>query len=92
MSYIARARNVTQEVEGYLRLRRQVENYCQIPLLDFDEAASTQFEQLRSAKLRVGTMDLKIASIALAQSAILLSRNSIDFERIPGLMLEDWTL
>lgn len=36
------------------------------------------------------TMDLKIASIAIATSATLLSRNTRDFERIPNLHVEDW--
>jgi tRNA(fMet)-specific endonuclease VapC len=35
-------------------------------------------------------MDLKIASIALASDATLLTRNATDFRRIPGLRVEDW--
>ncbi len=38
----------------------------------------------------LGTMDLKIASITLANNAILLSRNLCDLERIPDLRVEDW--
>ena len=48
------------------------------------------FEQLSKDRLRVGTADLKIASIALAQNATLLSRNLRDFQRIPNLNVEDW--
>ena len=36
-------------------------------------------------------MDLKIASIAIANNAILVSRNLSDFERIPDLTVNDWT-
>jgi tRNA(fMet)-specific endonuclease VapC len=36
-------------------------------------------------------MDLKIAAIVLANSAVLLSRNLRDFHKVPGLRAEDWT-
>jgi tRNA(fMet)-specific endonuclease VapC len=38
----------------------------------------------------IGTMDLKIASIALAHSATLLSANLRDFRQVPNLSVEDW--
>jgi tRNA(fMet)-specific endonuclease VapC len=37
-------------------------------------------------------MDLKIASIALANDATLLTRNTKDFEKVHALRIEDWTL
>ena len=37
-------------------------------------------------------MDLKIAAIALAYDAIVLTRNLKDFSRVPGLRVEDWTV
>jgi tRNA(fMet)-specific endonuclease VapC len=36
-------------------------------------------------------MDLKIAAIALANQATLISRNVNDFRRVPGLDVQDWT-
>jgi predicted nucleic acid-binding protein len=38
----------------------------------------------------IGTLDLKIASIALEHAAMLLSANARDFEQVPGLRVEDW--
>lgn len=35
-------------------------------------------------------MDLRIASIVLANGATLLSRNLRDFDRVPGLRVENW--
>ena len=35
-------------------------------------------------------MDLKIAAIVIANEASLLSRNLMDFSKIPGLKVEDW--
>jgi len=45
---------------------------------------------LRSEGVRIGSMDLKIACITLVRDATLLSRNAIDFNRVPGLHFENW--
>jgi tRNA(fMet)-specific endonuclease VapC len=92
LAYAARARTTERQVEAYRRLRRHVERFRTIPLLDFDEQAAVEFERLRAARIRIGTMDLKIAAIALAHDATLLSRNLVDFRKVPGLQVEDWTL
>lgn len=91
LAYLARARSLTHQVEAYTRLRRLLENYHWIPLLDFDSAASIEFQRLKQSRLRVGTMDLRIAAIALALGATLVTRNQTDFEQVPGLIAEDWT-
>ena len=62
------------------------------PIVSFDQAAEDQFQILRAKKLRIGTRDQKIAAIALANHAILATRNKSDFGQIPGLILEDWTV
>ena len=90
MAYIARAKSMAQQLEAYQRLRRHLENYRQVPVLDFDELAAEEFQRLRRAKIRVGTMDLRIAAIVLSHGATLLSRNIVDFGKVPGLKVEDW--
>lgn len=91
LAYVARARSLPQQVEAYRRLRRHLDNYRLIPVLDFDERAAAELARLQKKRVRIGTMDLKIAAIALAQGAILLSRNLGDFAQVPGLEVEDWT-
>lgn len=59
-------------------------------LLPFDEDAAKIFNQLRKQRIRISSTDLKIASIALICEAKLLSRNLIDFEKVPGLIVENW--
>jgi tRNA(fMet)-specific endonuclease VapC len=56
----------------------------------FDHVSARQFHDLKAARIRIGTMDLKIASIALAHSATLLSANLRDFRQVPNLSVEDW--
>ena len=59
-------------------------------VLPFDHVSARQFHDLKAARIRIGTMDLKIASIALAHSANLLSANLRDFRQVPNLSVEDW--
>lgn len=40
---------------------------------------------------KLGTMDLKIASITITKDATLLTRNLSDFKQIQGLKVEDWS-
>lgn len=91
LSYAAKAETVEKQVEAYKQLKRQLTNYCTIPILEFDEQAAEEFQRLKKLHPRLGTMDLKIASVALANQAVLLTRNSSDFGRITSLSIEDWT-
>ena len=77
---------------AYRELKRQLRNYCEVAVVDFDERAIAEFERLKKARIRIGTMDLKIAAIALANNATLLTRNAVDFGKVPGLQVEDWSL
>lgn len=90
LAYQAKARTLTKQVEAYRHLKRHLEIYRNIPVLEFDQAAAEQFASLQKLRLRVGTMDLKIAAIALTRQAVLLTRNLKDFSRVPALKVEDW--
>jgi tRNA(fMet)-specific endonuclease VapC len=61
-------------------------------VIGYDNSATAKFAELRRARVRIGSMDLKLASIVLVHSGILVSRNLRDFRRVPGLRVEDWTL
>jgi tRNA(fMet)-specific endonuclease VapC len=65
--------------------------FNEIPVLDYTDSVAAQFEDLRRSKLRVGSMDLKIASITLSHDGLLLSSNLRDFSQVPELRVEDWT-
>jgi len=82
--------DMKDQIEAYRRLKRKLENYCTMDILDFDEAAAAKLQEIRKAKLRVGTMDLKIAAIALVHDATVRTDNVRDFARIPGLRFEGW--
>ena len=78
------------QIVSYTRLQRLFEFIAEWELLPWDEAAVSVMLDLRQSKIRVGTMDLKIASIALARDATLLTRNSRDFNQVPNLRIENW--
>ncbi|MCX7399572.1 MAG: hypothetical protein NT138_18040 [Planctomycetales bacterium] len=48
------------------------------------------FRQFRSQKNRAGSMDLKIASIAVSCDCVLLTANTRDFAGIAGMRIENW--
>lgn len=85
---IASAKSVDYLVQLYARLQREIDLFEATELLAFDENAAAIYEGLRRSRIRVGTMDLRIASIVMANQATLLTRNRRDFERIPDLLLE----
>jgi tRNA(fMet)-specific endonuclease VapC len=92
LAWLAKARSLPQQVERYYHLKRMLIAYAETSVLDFDQKAADEFQQLQKLRLRIGTMDLKIAAIALSQNASLLSRNVKDFRKVPGLKVEDWSV
>ncbi|MEH1948699.1 MAG: type II toxin-antitoxin system VapC family toxin [Nostoc sp.] len=79
-------------VVAYRNLRITQIYFCSMNLLEFDEAAYNCYQSLRWQKIQIGTQDLRIAAIALANEAILVTRNHRDFSKVPNLYLEDWTM
>lgn len=90
LAEIRRHADPARQIKAYDHLVRQVEILASWVTLPWDEDAITKFSTLRAAGVRVGTQDLKIAAIALAHDALLLTRNSLDFAKVPGLRFENW--
>lgn len=61
-------------------------------LLNFNDAAYNCYQSLRQQPIRIGTQDLRIGAIALANQAIIVTRNQQDFSKVSDLSLEDWTI
>lgn len=91
-SEITQARNEAAVVRNFQYLQEAMRFFNTLPVLSYDEAASAQFGQLQRAKVRIGTQDLRIASIALSRNATVVTRNLRDFGKIPGLITVDWSL
>ena len=92
LAWVAKAKSLAEQVERYRSLKRMLTSYRNVTVLDFDEKAAAEYERLQKQRIRIGTMDLKIAAIALAHKATLLSRNIRDFGKVPDLKVEDWSV
>jgi tRNA(fMet)-specific endonuclease VapC len=90
LAEINRRRNVSDQVIPYDRLIKLIKFFACFPILAFDEGAAAKSDVLRKQRIRIGTMDLKIAAIALMNDALLLSANLRDFRQVPGLRVENW--
>ncbi len=90
LQFITRSKTPQQLMLGYSRLLQRVEFFADWTALNWDEASSQLFFNMRSIGVRIGTHDLRIASIVLSHDATLLTRNAVDIERVPNLKFENW--
>ncbi|MCE2721055.1 MAG: type II toxin-antitoxin system VapC family toxin [Dolichospermum sp.] len=91
MNIISRADSSSELVLAYARLEDTLEDINSLNVLQFSEAAGNIYTELKT-KIRVGTQDLRIAAITLSVNGILVTRNWKDFEKVPNLCLEDWSI
>jgi tRNA(fMet)-specific endonuclease VapC len=91
LNLIRRAKSA-EVISAYRQLRETLEDFKTINLVDFDRDAFNCYAELLRQKIRVGTQDLRIAATVMSKNAILVTRNRRDFERVPGLNFEDWTI
>jgi len=86
---------------GACKSQRVAENQARLrlffndlPSVPFDDSAAERCGEIRAFLARRGTpigpYDLQIAAIALANGLTLVTNNTHEFERVPGLVIEDW--
>jgi tRNA(fMet)-specific endonuclease VapC len=92
LAYIHRNHDVHKQLPGYDRLMKLFAFFSRWKVIQFEEQAADEFKRLRTQKVRIGTMDLKIAAVALVSNALLLSANLRDFQQVPDLRIENWLL
>jgi tRNA(fMet)-specific endonuclease VapC len=89
-SYLARAKSPEAIVKAYSQFELILGDFSNMQKLSFDAKSMDVFLELKAQCLRVSTMDLRIASIAIANQITLVTNNTVDFARIQNLSLEDW--
>ena len=91
LAEIHRLADPHRQIPAYQRLHERIEFFARWTVLPWDTAAAELFLNLRQQGVRIGSMDLKIACIALVHESPLLTRNTSDFGHVPGLRVENWT-
>jgi tRNA(fMet)-specific endonuclease VapC len=75
------------------KIKALLQPYASLP---FDDAAAEHYVNIRhhleTLGMPIGPYDLQIAAIALANNCTLVSHNTREFSRVPGLLLEDWEM
>lgn len=65
-----------------------------VTVITFDEVSAAEAArvraQLRAQGTPIGHYDLLIAGTALANDLIMVTNNTREFSRVPGLVVEDW--
>ena len=92
LGYIAKANSLEDQIIAYRKLEKHIATFSRLQIIGFDNDSANIFKKLRANYPRLGTMDLKIAAIAISKEATLLTRNFSDFQNIVGLKFEDWTI
>ena len=88
---LRRARRSQELVRIYRHITETVQFYSDLEIISFSEHAVAIYESLKRQRLNIGKMDLRIAAITLEHDACLVTRNLRDFQRVPGLQIEDWS-
>ena len=86
---ISAARTIPERETAYLQLAVTAQALGRLRILPFTAAAMARYESLWAMKLNVGKNDLRIAAMALKNNATVVTRNVRDFERVPGLFVEN---
>lgn len=92
LAQVAQAKNGLSRSVAYQRLVETMMLLSDFQILPYDEKSHEIYENFKLQRLRIGTQDLRIASIVIAHKAILLTRNLQDFEKVPNLITENWSL
>lgn len=92
IDYLLKAETGVELLKAQELLFRTEELLNKLLIVSMSQVAAEQFERLRvTPKLRkIGRADLLIASITLANRAILVTRNLRHFRQIPGIQVVNW--
>jgi tRNA(fMet)-specific endonuclease VapC len=90
-----RVENEAYKIEIYQRLHLTTQFIQQMPVLNYEQAASDRYQEIVKANPLLAKRrlekDMRIAAIALANEATIVTRNKRDFEQVPKLTIEDWS-
>jgi tRNA(fMet)-specific endonuclease VapC len=92
LNIVRRAENQRKLSGAYGFLRESILFFHRIQVLEFTPEAEGIYWQLKAQKIRPGSRDLRISAIALSLDATVITRNRKDFQQVPDLKFEDWSV
>lgn len=76
----------------YQRFTDNVRFLSNVQVVPFPESAIDRYDELSLLKLGVRANDLRIAATSLDLTAVVVTRNRSDFDCVPGLRVEGWSV
>jgi tRNA(fMet)-specific endonuclease VapC len=92
LSAIAKERTPRRQITAYRELTDLFDFFARFQIVSLSAESVDLFNGFRKSGIKIGTMDLKIACIAMANHALFLTANRRDFEKVPGLRFENWLI
>ncbi len=92
LAQVAEAKDGRAKSIAYRFLVDTVMLLSEFTVLQYDAKSDDIYQSLKAQRVRIGTQDLRIASIVLACDGVLLTRNLQDFEKVPGLKIQNWSI
>jgi tRNA(fMet)-specific endonuclease VapC len=92
LAQVAEARDEPRKAIAYQWLSATLTLLSEFQVLEYDEKAQAIYQTLKEKRLRIGVQDLRIGCIVLANQGTLLTRNLCDFDKIPGILTQDWSI
>lgn len=89
---VRKARDAARLARAYAGLFDVIDMAKKVTVLPFSRAAVDRYVGLKTTLRRLGKHDLAIASVALEWNATVVTRNRQDFETVPNLRVEDWSV
>jgi tRNA(fMet)-specific endonuclease VapC len=90
LAAIAKERTLSRQISAYRELTDLFDFLAKFNIIALSVEAVNLFSGFRKSGVKIGTMDLKMAWIAIAENALFLTANQRDFGKVPGLRFENW--
>jgi tRNA(fMet)-specific endonuclease VapC len=90
LAAIAKEKKLLRQITAYRELIDLFDFFAKLNIISLSAEAVDLFNGFRKSGIKIGTMDLKMACIAMANNVLFLTANRRDFEKVPGLRFENW--
>jgi len=90
LAAIAKEKKLLRQITAYRELTDLFDFFAKLNIISLSAEVVDLFNGFRKSGIKIGTMDLKMACIAMANNVLFLTANRRDFEKVPGLRFENW--